>query len=138
MSQFSPQYRKGFIADASCAAFTVACRSGTTTAYAVRQWNTATANIIGVFTNNASTGGTVEIALMGTAKVLCAASVSAGSLVGPNTVTANLTGGIGQIIEKPTWASATGAHILGTALEAGSTNTVIEIALQIFNLPPVA
>jgi hypothetical protein len=138
MSQWSAQTRKGFTSDVSCPAFTCACKSATSTAYTVRPWNTVTANVIGVFTNNCSTGGVVEVAMDGTAKVLCAASVSAGALVGPNTVTANLSGGIGQIIEKPTWASATGAHIIGVALEPGSTNTVIEVMLQVFNLPPVA
>lgn len=89
-------------------------------------WNTTTAMIIGVtLEDSRQTGQAIAVALGGTVKVLCNASVSAGAIVGPDTNT-------GAIIERANAATNT-AKTLGIALEAGSTNSVIEVALQIKN-----
>ena len=107
-----------------------------TTANHVGLWDTSTAQIIGV-TLDDSTGGSdssVAIVIAGTAKVACGASVSTGALVCAQTATGLLieTGAI------PTTATSTFPKMLGIALQSGSTNSVIEVLLQIDNHNKVA
>lgn len=137
MSQFSNQIVKSFTANQSVSAYTVVQRAATST-MAVSPWNTATAFILGVSANNGSTGDSVPVVLGGTAKVYCAGSVAAGDLVGPNTATANLTGGIGAVVSLAGSFTTTIAYRnLGVALETGSTNSVIEVAIHISNVSGV-
>jgi len=137
MSQFASQLIKSFIANQSITAYTVVTRAATST-YSVAPWNTATAMVIGVAQNNGSTGDAIEVAIAGTSKVYCAASVSAGSIVGPNTATANLTGGIGSIVERVGSFTSTIAYKqIGVALEAGSTNSIIEVLIHVSNVSGV-
>lgn len=126
MSQVSNQMVKSFAANQSVAAYTVVTRSATTT-MAVNTWNTLSANILGVAADNVSTNNSLPVIISGSAKCICSASVSAGSIVGPVT-TASF---IGYIAERTQPFTVTSAYkILGVALEAGSTNSVIEVLLQ--------
>lgn len=134
MSQFSNQIVKSFIANQSITAYTVVTRAATST-YSVAPWNTITAQIIGIAQNNGSTGDAIEVCFGGTSKVYCAASISTGAIVGPNTVTANLTGGIGSVIERVSLFTVTASNkTVGVALEAGSTNSLIEVLIAISNV----
>lgn len=138
MSQFSSQITKSFMANQSVAAFTVVSRAATTSTMSVRPWDTTTSFILGVAVNNASTGDSVNVVIGGTARVSCAASVSVGALVGPNTATANLNQGIGSIVERTgSFTSTILYKNLGIALESGSTNSVIEVLIQMNNVSGV-
>lgn len=124
MANFSNQSVKSFIATASIPAYV--CVSMVTTG-SVAVWDTLSSNIIGVSKDNASTGQSIDIVIAGTAKVLCAASVSAGSIVGPATAST-----AGYVVERAVTASTTTKY-LGVAYEPGDTNSVIEVLLQISN-----
>jgi len=127
MSQFSNQVVKTFAANQSVTAYTIVSRAATST-MAVLPWNTTTSLVLGIARDNASTGDALEVVIGGTAKVICSASVSAGSLVGPTTATAGYAAAI-------TGFFTTSAYkYIGIALEAGSTNSVIEVALQFNNV----
>jgi len=91
-----------------------------TSAGYVEMIETITTAIIGVTNNNASaTGQAVGVIINGTAKVICNASIPAGSIIGA----ASASNG------KATVGTTTSA-ILGVALESGSTNSIIEITVQ--------
>lgn len=138
MSQFSKQIVKSFVANSSIPAYVCVTRAATTT-LAVSPWNTVTAFILGVSANAASTGDSVQVVIAGSAKVICQASVSAGALCGPGTVTANITGGgPGAILERTgSFTSTIAYRHLGIALEAGSTNSVIEVLIHVGNISGV-
>ncbi len=68
------------------------------------------------------TGSAASIVRNGTAKVKCGAAVTAGDLVGPQTA----TGFAITLANTHTSAGLFG----GTAVESGSTNSVIEVALN--------
>jgi len=94
-------------------------------------WKTATSLILGVSMEDASaTGEAWKIRIAGTAKVACGASVSAGALVTPMT-------GTGKITEATKTYNTTTTVVprsLGIALEAGSTNSVIEVLIMPNNI----
>lgn len=99
----------------------------------VNYHDTTTSLIFGVTTQAAvQTNGAVSICIGGSAKVGCAASVSAGSLVTAQSATAS-----GLIMEVGASEALTSTtvipKVLGIALQSGSTNSVIEVALQIVN-----
>lgn len=82
--------------------------------------DTITTNLLGISLDSADTNGAVAVIINGTAKVVCGASVAAADPVGAQ------TGGTGKAV---TVATSTTARI-GQAIEAGSTNSVIEIVIQ--------
>lgn len=82
--------------------------------------DTLTTNQIGVSQDLATTNGAVGIAINGTSKVICGASVTAADRVGGQTA------GAGKAVTVDTTTSAS----IGQALESGSTNSVIEIVIQ--------
>lgn len=98
--------------------------------------NTTTAMIIGVSCNDISaTGQAVGVARNGTAKIQCGASVSAGALLTYQTST-------GKCIEASANINATTTtaieKTIGIAMEAGDTNSLIEVALDINNVSKAA
>lgn len=130
MSQAASQILKSFQASATIPSFVVVKGD---TANKVKTWDTTTAMIIGVSQDYADTDDAVPVVIAGTAKVRCAASVPAYALVKPSTVTANVTPG--SIADTGALFTVTAAYkTLGIALEAGSTNSVIEVLLQISNV----
>lgn len=109
-----------------------------TTANHVGLWDTSTALIMGVTldtsNNNGGSDSAVAIVVGGSAKVICGASVSTGALIAVQTAT-------GYAIEAgslPNTTSATFPRLLGISLQAGSTNSVIEVMLQINNHSKIA
>lgn len=93
-------------------------------------WTTNTMHILGVSQENASTNGSVPVAtnLGDIVRCICDLSVSVGALVGPGTAT-------GGIVERALAATAAVWAVprLGIALESGSTNSVINVLLQVEN-----
>ena len=87
---------------------------------------TSTSVIVGITTNDASaTGQAVGVCLNGTAKCTCGASVSAGALLTAATDT-------GKCIDATSVLNTTTTVIprtIGIALQTGSTNSVIEVAI---------
>lgn len=132
MSQKRAQTVISMKAAATLAAYTVV---GISAANTVALRDTSTSMIFGVTTDDSmdGTGSSVAVCIAGTAKVLCGASVSAGSVVTVQTAT-------GYAIEAAAVNTTTSAipKLLGIALQAGSTNAVIEVALQINNIGKVA
>lgn len=123
---------KSFQAGDTLAAFRVVTFGGaSTTGIFVDPWATSTSQVFGVTLGGASaTGEAVDILLASpTAKVSCFASVSSGALVGP------ATAGAGQIVERanPLTVTTRLVNVLGISLEAGDTNSVIEVLLGIEN-----
>ena len=93
-------------------------------------WNTNTSTLLGGSQNNASsTGDAVGIALNGTTKIACGASVGAGVAVGAQT----LTGKCVDIVDTSATTTTALPRVFGISLGAGSTNSVIEVAIQIVN-----
>lgn len=131
MSQESNQIVKSFMANASLPAYSVVELLTDST---VINWTATTAAgvagmIVGVTRDVASTNGAVPVVIGGTARAVCNASISAGSIVGPVTATA----GFIQAVAMPTTVTGVWPNTLGIALENGSTNAVIEVLLQINN-----
>lgn len=134
MAQSASRYGdvKSFAAGDTLGAFRVVTFGGaSTTGIFVDPWATSTGFVLGITIGPASfTGEAVPVLLMGpTAKASCFASVSSGALVGP------ATGGAGQIMERanPNTVTTQLLPILGIALEAGDTNSVIEVLLGVQN-----
>lgn len=99
---------------------------GVSAANTVTFWATQTSNILGVTLDFADSGAAAAIVLDGTAKCVCFASVSVGAIVGP------ATDGSGKIQERANGATQT-AKTLGIALESGSTDGTIMVALMVDN-----
>jgi hypothetical protein len=97
----------------------------------VALWTTNTMHAIGVAQDNASDTFGVPVATrMGDiVRCVCDLSVSAGALVGPGT-------GTGGIVERALAVTAAVWSVprLGIALEAGSTNSVINVFLNVENV----
>lgn len=129
MAQESNQGLKSFTCQDTMTAFRVVVMDSTT-AGRINRFATASSIVIGVSADSAETGGSVPVVIYGTARVSCAASVSAGSIVGPS------TDGAGQIVERSRAATA-GTVKIGVALQSGSANSIIEVLLQPLNLGPV-
>ena len=131
MSIQSNQLVHSFRANASVPAYTVVEVLTTGT---VINWTATTAagvagNIVGVSMDTADTNESLAVVIGGTARVVCNASISAGSIVGPVSATA----GFIQALAMPTTVTAVWPNTLGIALQNGSTNAVIEVLLQINN-----
>lgn len=128
MSQQNPG--KGVVSLRSGAAtITAGTVVGVSAAKTVTNWATQTSNILGVALDTANPSSGVAVILNGTAKCLCFASVSVGAIVGP------ATDGSGKIQERGNPATTTTLEqkTLGIALESGSTDGTIEVALFIDN-----
>ena len=126
MSQNTPGVKVSIEASDTIPAFAVVALGATRLAGI---WVTSTSHILGVSERLADSGAACSIIVSGTAKVGCFASVPAGSLVTPATDAAGF-------IKAVTTASLTTTaypRILGVALESGSTNSVIEVLLQVSN-----
>lgn len=120
---------KSFAAGDSLSAYRVVTfDSQSNTGIHIVPWVTDTQVIIGVTLGPASfTGEAVDVLLAApTAKVMCNLSVSAGTIVGP------ATDGAGRVVERANPGTVTTFMVptLGIALEAGDTNSVIEVLLQ--------
>jgi len=125
MAQVSNQITKSFIANESIPAYVIVSllTNGT-----VEVWDTLTSNQIGASRDAASTGQSIEIVIGGTCKLLAAASVSAGSVVGPATAST-----AGYVLERSVNASTT-TKTFGVALDNADTNSVCEVLININNL----
>ena len=97
----------------------------------VQLWTTNTMHIIGVAQDNASNTNGVPVAtrLGDIVSCVCDLSVSVGAIVGPATAT-------GGIVERALAATAAVWNVptLGIALESGSTNSVINVLLNVNNI----
>lgn len=108
--------RLSFKAAATLSAYTVVKVSADNT---VAAYDTTTAQAVGI-TQQGSQGGagsSVVVALLGCCKVTAGAAISAGAIVMANNA--------GQAITRDT----TTAKALGIALDAGETNSTVEILL---------
>lgn len=127
MSQHTPGKVRSYKAGATLSTARVV---GLSAANTVTYWATSTSMIQGVtYEDSKQSDDAIAIILDGTARVTCFASVSAGAIVGP------ATDGSGRVRERANPLTTTTAFekTLGVALEAGSTDSVIEVALQINN-----
>jgi hypothetical protein len=96
----------------------------------VGYWATQTSQILGVTSESCKAANSaVAVQLDGIAKVVCNASVTAGELVGPVT---DASGKVADVNDVLTSTSAL-LKVLGVALENGSTDSVIKVAIQIGN-----
>lgn len=115
-------------ADGSVAAYRVVGVSGENQ---VDVWQTATSLMLGIALNDASaTNDAVAVALDGTARACCGASVSAGAILTAQTDT-------GKVIEATITDNTTTSTVprtIGVALQSGDTNSVIEVAIIVNNL----
>lgn len=123
---------KSFAAGDTLASFRVVTFGGaSTTGIFVDPWATSTSHVLGVTLGPASfTGEAIDVLLAApTAKMSCLLSVSSGALVGP------ATAGAGQIVERGNPATVTTrlVNVIGIALEAGDTNSVIEVLMNVHN-----
>lgn len=92
---------------------------------------TATSHILGISQEDASsTGEAWKVRKYGTSKAACGASVSAGSILTFQTDTGKVI--LATITDNTT--TSTVPKTVGIALQAGSTNSVIEISIEIVNL----
>lgn len=92
-------------------------------------WLTSTSHILGVIEDDqTNSDAAVPIIIAGTARVTAGASVSVGSIVGPQTATA-------KAVERavPTTVTSQMHKTIGIALQSGSTDSSIEVILQIVN-----
>lgn len=108
-----------------------------TAANTVGLHDTSTSLIFGVTVDD-SQGGTnsaVKVAIDGTAKVACAASVSVGAIVTAQTTTGLLVEASGHTFTNTTTSLI--PKVLGIAMASGSTNSVIEVLLQINNISKI-
>jgi hypothetical protein len=123
---------ESFMASASVTAFGVVTMAAASAGQRrCTPWITQTAHILGVAQDNATVRYNVPVATHNgdIVSVLCNASVSGGALVGPDT-------GTGAIIERALAATAAvwAMPRLGIAMESGSTNSVINVLLNIENV----
>src|SRR3972149_3564123 len=118
MAQQSNQTVKTFSAGASLTAGYVAAISGANQAILHL---TSTSHIIGIVEDDQfNSDGAVSIVIAGTARAICALSVSVGAIVGPQTATA-------KIVERaiPLTVTSDMGKSVGIALQSGSTNSSI-------------
>lgn len=129
----SGDIRESFMASGSVPAYgVVAIAAPSSGQQRVQVHATTTMHIVGVAQENASDGGYVPVSTRfgDICRVICNASVSAGAIVGPTNTTT------GAIVERALLTSASTMSVyprLGIALESGSTNSVIDVLLQIDN-----
>lgn len=130
MSQTRNQVYATFVAGETIPAYTIV--APTSTDNTVEIHDTASSLILGVAADDSSggAGSSVKVVVGGTAKIICGASVSAGEIVTPQTATGYAIAGISDFGTATTLVPRT----VGIALQAGSTNSVIEVALIINNI----
>lgn len=128
----NPQGIFSFHADSTIAAYRVVRATGV--AMQVALHNTTTAHILGVTINDSQGGSdsSIAVATAGIVKCACASSVSAGSIVTAQSATASgLIEMAGNTVNSTTTSAV--PKLLGIALQSGSTNSVIAVALNISN-----
>lgn len=118
----------------SISAYRVVRATGTRNQVAL--YDTSTSLILGVTTQDCPQSDAASaVAINGTCRVVCAASVSCGAMIKPDPT------GTGMVIESANSYSNTAASLqaktLGIALQAGSTGTVIEVLLMINNISKI-
>lgn len=130
----SPQLISFNVDGATIPAYRIAkAAGGTTVARAVALWDTASAVIIGLTQeiSSGATGGSVVVAIGGTAKGNCGASVSAAALLTGLTAT-------GEVIEAGTQILNTTTTIVprtvGVAMQNGATGSAIEVLVNPNNI----
>lgn len=126
MSQNTPGVKLSLETSDTIPAFAVVASSGN---HLAGIWVTSTSMILGVSEALADSGAACSVIVSGTAKVGCFASVPAGSLVTPATDAA----GYIKAVTSASLTTTAYPKILGIALENGSTNSVIEVLLQVKN-----
>ena len=123
MSQSLGGLDRSFLAGDTVSAYHV-MQVPTATANTVIPWQTTTAAIVGVTQEAVDSGSAVTVRLLGTTKCIAANSIVSGTILMPQTATGLvLTATTAQI-------TAAARHIVGISLEAGDTNSVIEVLLQ--------
>lgn len=91
--------------------------------------DTSTCFLIGVSANDISaTGQALSVVLNGTAKCMCGASVSSGALLSFQTDTGKCIEALASAYNHTTTTII--PRTIGVALQAGSTNSVIEILVN--------
>lgn len=113
-----------FRANESIGAFLVVALNPSTTAeeFRIELADTSTSAIIGVIQDNVSTDGSAEVVTFGMARAQCGASVSIG-LISWQTAT-------GKIINIALSGTTITTRLIGTALQPGSTDSVIKIIVN--------
>lgn len=125
MSQQRNSVFASFLAGDTISAYQIVAL--TTVANTVIPWATATSVILGVAADSADSGAAANIIIGGTAKVQCGASISMGAIITAQTDTALA---IEAINVAPTVTTLVVPFTLGQALQAGSTNSVIEVTVN--------
>ena len=110
-------YIRSFEANATLSANRIVSLAGN---HSVGLCNTSTARPFGLIEDQVNPSVGAAVLIKGVGRVVCFASVSAGSLLAP------ASDGSGMVVERAT----TTAHTVGYALEAGSTNSVINIMVD--------
>jgi len=112
-----------FRANESIGAFLVVAMNLSSTAqeFRVELADTSTSLIVGVIQDDVSTDGSAEVVTFGMARAQCGASVSIG-LLAWQTAT-------GKVVNFAIAGTTTG-RLIGTALQAGSTDSVIKILVN--------
>lgn len=122
-----------FKANATISAYRILKLSAANT---VALHDTSTALILGVSDDDSSGGANsaIKVVIDGTAKIQCGASVSVGALCTAQTAT-------GLLIESANTFTTTAASLvpktIGIALASGSTNSTIEVLLNINNISKI-
>jgi len=116
---------RSFRSNESVAAFRVVSVGTLSTAQStlIELAETSTAIGIGIIQDAVSSAGAANVITLGESRASCGASVSAGSILTWQTAT-------GQVIEAIASASSVTARLIGQALFAGSTNSVIKIIVN--------
>lgn len=124
--QASPGILQSFKAGETIPAYRVVGMIVGPTAHTVKLHITSTSLIFGVSQDQVDTNGFVPVAMQYgcSSKVVCNVSIAAGDIVAPATDAA------GKIKSVTLSNTGTATPTLGIALQAGSTNSVIEVLLQ--------
>lgn len=120
----SIQQGPSFKANESISAYTVVALNASSNGdnLLVELADTNTSIAVGIIQDDVSTNGSADIVTIGQARGMCGASVTVG-LVTWQTAT-------GKVINTTNNTYTTVAPVIGTALEAGSTNAVIKIIVN--------
>lgn len=103
----------------------------TGTANTVILWQTTTAFPIGVTVSKADSGTAIPVRLFGTAKIIAANSIVAGTIVMPETATGAVLTATANL------GTTTARNIIGITLTDADTNSAVEVLLQPQNIPVV-
>ena len=118
---------------ATIPAYRIAKQASTSTVVrAVALWDTATAFIIGLTTEQSgATNTAVQVAVGGTAKGQCGASVSAGSLLTGFTTTGEVVEAAANVLNTTTTVIP---RTVGQAMQVGNSGSAIEVYVNPNNI----